>query len=640
MRNRRKYSIVDIITCKGVCVIGTNFQLRKKRVAELLITLVFCSWLVACGSSPKPATGTAPTANVPVLPVAFSSLDERLNQAERLFHTGQFLASVEMYLNLAEELLVAGSCNKVHAILAGLEAYVKPNSTSWQQARYLRSACQHPNDDIATRIDLLGFVPKTETLAQKRAKLLTELYIESLNYREALIAYLQTSDASAETAWALTQQMPLSELSLTGVVNVDAYLSLAKIIRQYALVPSELAIALTQWQFSHPNHEILNENIIPFELLLSASEFPSDTEIAILLPLEGRLGNSGKQIKDGILSAYFASKHSFQLRFINTHEVNVEAIVQQIQGVDIVIGPLLKTEIDALRPLLRPQQILLALNRIPVTLEQTNTENGDNLIASQQFFFGLAPEDEAQQLAEYVYTNQYQQPIMIHAQDATATRMAEAFALRWQTINPKAPLKTLTFTNNADMRKQITEALGVATSQQRARRLEQFHGSEIFSVTRNRRDVDAFIVFANAKQTELINPMIEASLSTFSDKITPVYASSRSYNHDLNQNSLRDLQNVFFIEMPWVLDTTAQELKATYNILNPTASTSEQRLFAMGYDAYQLLFNLNKLSKVPNLQFIGLTGELRLENNTLYRRLPQAQISQNSIRVVGQVTPQ
>ena len=150
--------------------------------------------------------------------------------------------------------------------------------------------------------------------------------------------------------------------------------------------------------------------------------------------------------------------------------------------------------------------------------------------------------------------------------------------------------------------------------------------------------MDAFVVFANAKQTELINPMIEASLSTFSDKITPVYASSRSYNHDLNQNSLRDLQNVFFIEMPWVLDITAPELKARYNILNPTASTSEQRLFAMGYDAYQLLFNLNKLSKVPNLQFIGLTGELRLENNTLYRRLPQAQISQNSIRVVGQVT--
>jgi outer membrane PBP1 activator LpoA protein len=90
--------------------------------------------------------------------------------------------------------------------------------------------------------------------------------------------------------------------------------------------------------------------------------------------------------------------------------------------------------------------------------------------------------------------------------------------------------------------------------------------------------------------------------------------------------------------MPWVLDTTAQELKTKYKTLYPTANTSDQRLFAMGYDAYHLLFNLNKLSKVPNLQFVGLTGELRLENNILYRRLPRAQISQNSIRVVGQVT--
>lgn len=575
--------------------------------------------------------------NTPVLPVENTALGNNLKRAEELYLSGQIAAAVDTYLSIAEEMRASGVCAQTHAILASLEEYIVPNTTSWQRVRYLRAACNHPNDDVIKRITLLDFNPNTQDLAQKRASLLTELHVETLNYREALISYLQTSDSSAETAWAFTQQIPLPELTLSGSVPVDAYLSLAKIIRQYALSPNKLAIELTQWQYSYPNHDLLKTDIIPFELLLSATAFPNETNIAILLPLEGRLGNSAKQIKDGILSAYFTSKHDFQLRFINTHEVSIEVIAEQVKDADIVIGPLLKAEINAIRTLLRPEQILLALNRIPESFTN-NTEYSERVDFSQQFFFGLAPEDEAQQLAEYVFTSQYQQPIMIHAQDATATRMAEAFALRWQTLNPNTPLKTLTFTNNADMRKQITEVLGVATSQQRAKRLEQFHGSEVFSVTRNRRDVDAFIVFANAKQTELINPMIEASLSTFSEEITPVYASSRSYNHDLNQNSLRDLQNVFFIEMPWVLDTTAQELKTKYKALYPTANTSDQRLFAMGYDAYHLLFNLNKLSKVPNLQFVGLTGELRLENNILYRRLPRAQISQNSIRVVGQVS--
>jgi outer membrane PBP1 activator LpoA protein len=173
----------------------------------------------------------------------------------------------------------------------------------------------------------------------------------------------------------------------------------------------------------------------------------------------------------------------------------------------------------------------------------------------------------------------------------------------------------------------------VQQSRDRISILERYLGQEMFSVTRNRKDIDAFVVFANAKQTELINPMIEASISTFSDDIQPVFASSRSYNHKLNKNSLRDLQNVIFIDMPWLLDETLNvELLTQYETVFGEASTAQKRLFAFGYDALNLIGKIQPLQKVQGLLLPGLTGSLAInDKNQVTRTLPRAKITTRQI---------
>lgn len=611
-------------------------------LAKVILLSLLSIWLMGCSSTPQqtqPATTMTPT--IPIVGVAPPSAEQQLQIAKGLLEAGQTSAAIAIYLDASANFAQFGQCQSVHAILAPLFTEIGSGEMSFgvmqHRANYLRALCNHPEDDISERIAMLQFTSSDASLNSQRDELLFSLSLEMLDFKSALMYYLRNPEYDVATAWDLTQNIAMNELSPTGETAVDAYLNLSKVLRQHALNPQSLGLELTLWQFNYPEHPLLQGDIIPTELLLNISQFRSDTVIAVLLPLQGRLANSAEQIKQGLLAAYMQSGHSYKLQFVNTQSVSAADLASQVLDADIVIGPLLKAEIEALAPLLRPEQILLGLNRPSDVITNSDASGtSDELSSQQHFYFGLAPEDEARQLAEHVFSSNYQQPVMIHAEDSTATRMANAFAMRWQTLNPNAQLKTLTFDSNAGMRKQITEALGVATSQSRARRLEQFHGSEIFSVTRNRRDIDAFVVFANAKQTELINPMIEASLSTFSDTITPVYASSRSYNHDLNQNSLRDLQNVFFIDMPWVLGIAEPELKESYDALFPNASTSDQRLFAMGYDAYQLLSNLNKLDTVDNLQYLGLTGELSLNDNVIKRRLPQAQIKQNAIIVLGQ----
>ena len=270
---------------------------------------------------------------------------------------------------------------------------------------------------------------------------------------------------------------------------------------------------------------------------------------------------------------------------------------------------------------------------VPQLDTPASTEFLANTSLSNQTFFALSPEDEAEQIAEFMFTQQYQQPILIHAPDRTATRMAEAFTARWEALTQHTSTITLSFSDNKSMRKAIGDALGVQQSRDRISILERYLGQEMFSVTRNRKDIDAFVVFANAKQTELINPMIEASISTFSDDIQPVFASSRSYNHKLNKNSLRDLQNVIFIDMSWLLDETLNvELLTQYETVFGEASTAQKRLFAFGYDALNLIGKIQPLQKVQGLLLPGLTGSLAINNkNQVTRTLPRAKITTRQI---------
>ncbi len=622
----------------------------------LLVLLAGCGSTVRQGQSPTQSVHQIPvvSVNTPDVERQLQDILERLDNSSDEPKETQAIAAL---IALAEQHLAFGQCTHVHAILAPLydtkfatkhtiNEYSKPKSAlhdTLANRDFLRASCAHPSDDIEKRLSLLTSPTDNRELQAKQRELSVALHLEALNYKAALSHYLQQDVTDVTTAWNITQRIPVNELADTGDARIDAYLSLSRILRQHGLDPEQLAYAITNWQFTYPQHPLLNAPILALPSLLQHQRFAPDTKIAVLLPLEGRLANSATQLKNGILAAYLASEDPYQLTFHNTEGVSMSTLSGTIEDADVVIGPLRKSQVTELQSYLRPEQVFIGLNRPSNTLdsaEQPIEQRAEQDISAPRFYFSLAPEDEAQQLAEHVFAQNYQQPIMIHAQDSTATRMADAFALRWQTLNPDARLKTLTFTNNQDMRDQITDALGVAVSQQRAKRLERFHGTEVFSVTRNRRDIDAFVVFADPEQTELINPMIEASLSTFSDDITPVYATSRSYNHKLNQNSLRDLQNVFFIDIPWLLDQQDDSLHQLHKGLYPDASTNELRLFAMGHDVYRLLFSLQKLQNSPNLHYLGMTGELSLTGNMIKRRLPQAQITQSAIRLVGQANVQ
>jgi outer membrane PBP1 activator LpoA protein len=614
------------------------FNCRRVALLALLVGLGACS-----ATTPKSTHTSAPIVNTPAVALTLT-FPQLLDQAELAENNDQALRRNQYLLQAAELANTAQQCQHVHSVLAPI--YPLLDSEQLAQAKLYRAQCVHPNDTYQTRLTLLEAPTSSSLIQQQQWHAKAVIYEALFDARNAVNAHVTSQDYDINYVWRLAQKIPGEQLQLIGNSEIDGFIRLTKILREHALNQYELASQLTQFQYQFPNHPLVKH--LPSEIIgLLQIRNNTAQRVAVLLPLTGRLAAQAQQIKQGVVAAYLASQSQQQgyeqmiesLYFVDTNTQTDEALIAAIAEADLIIGPLLKPKLELILPHIKPNQQLLGLNRldtdslVPQLDAPASTEFLPNTSLSNHTFFALSPEDEAEQIAELMFTQQYQQPILIHAPDRTATRMAEAFTARWQALTQHTSTITLSFSDNKSMRKAIGDALGVQQSRDRISILERYLGQEMFSVTRNRKDIDAFVVFANAKQTELINPMIEASISTFSDEIQPVFASSRSYNHKLNKNSLRDLQNVIFIDMPWLLDDTLNvELLAQYETVFSEASTAQKRLFAFGYDALNLIGKIQPLQKVQGLLLPGLTGSLAInDKNQVTRTLPRAKITTRQI---------
>jgi len=422
--------------------------------------------------------------------------------------------------------------------------------------------------------------------------------------------------------WQLLEQVSKKELARSKLryPSIQPWTQLASTSRDLATQPIQLRQALSQWQLAHPNLTSFTPDIL--NIAIETSEF-SPRKIAVLLPLSGRLSKQAQALKQGILAAYFQQQDKPELIFLDTSKKSMEDIQAQLQDVDFVLGPLLKENIEALIQQLPVDLPILALNKP----EQDNNP--------QHFFYALAPEDEAQQIAEHLGKQGHQQPVIIAGSHSASQRMAHAFSQYWLDTGHLYQPDIITFSDNKTMRNKVEALLDVGQSKNRIRQIDKSFRKEVHSVARNRRDIDAIVVFAQAGETELLNPIIESSISPFA-RLVPVYASSRSYSQDMNKNSLRDLRNLNFVDMPWILDKQnwKSEQQESENLW-PKKRDSLQRLYAMGFDTLKLIPQLKHMQLFPQFRSQLASGSLSLKNNEVQRLLSWGKVQQDRILNLG-----
>ena len=639
-------------------------------LSRFLSIILISFFIVACST---PTTRT----NLPVkeeqrleeTPQIIENVDY-LKRAEVVFaQTGSTEKRDELLLKAADLLQQQGDCVKSLKLLQILDSSLQSQQHK-HIAQILSTEClitlqrpevyEHRDLLLAKLVPVIGY-------EQRVFHLQATLYSQQQAWIKASEALLKTDGddiAKSQQIWQWLKNLSIKELRNEKLRNtqLQAWLQLSLIVHTYGLEPALLAEQIVNWQSRFGDSALARQ--LPAEVSLSLQKTPiKPTKIAVLLPLSGRLSSQGLALKEGILAAYLnnlpealippsetlsinnnpqsASPTYRQLNFFDSALKTPQELNDLVADYDFVLGPLLKESINGLTELLPADKIMLALNRIENENKNNSNpifENTMPLAKKEHYFYALAPEDEAEQLAQYIKHKGYKRPIIFTADNSVTSRMTEAFMSSW--MKDSAGLRqpdVAVFSDSKDMREQVESLLDVAQSKARIKQMENVADIEVFSVERNRLDIDVMILFANPEQTELLNPIIEASLSPSSAGSLAVFASSRSYSLELSKNSLRDLRNLTFSDMPWMLPGHQwSQLANQTNELWPQRLDALLRLFAMGYDAYELIGNLRQLQTLPQITKSGLTGELSVTaDGVLHRHLPLAQIVQDRVSVLA-----
>jgi len=568
--------------------------------------------------------------------VVAPTADQHLqSQAQIREAAGDFQGAAALYLQAAEQataplkqdyllsgadwLIRGGDDTRAGSILSGIDTGALPEA---QQQHYnvtrarLDLAQQHPGQALARLQAMPAGGPWQADTHRLRAEayLLDNNYLSSARERIALDGLLTDPQQKLQNQFATWEALTrlsdaqLQELRMAPPPDVlSGWLELVELTRLYLQQPQALAEVIPQWQTRYPGHPAGGEFITRLlENMGTAAQPPG--QIAVLLPLSGSLVEVSTAIRDGILAAYYDTSDGSNrpvLRFYDTGANPGDAVTRYQQavteGANFVIGPLRKEAVEAL---LQQGQL-----QIPVlTLNQVDTGESVN---PSVFEFGLAPEDEAREVARRAWQDGHRRAISLVPRSDWGERVQAAFADEWSTLGGKLLDHPTYDPGETDHSRVISAALNLDASKARKASLVRLLGRQLEFEPRRRQDVDFIFLLAMPEQARLIRPQ----LSFFRAQHVPVYSTSHVYSGHPDQSRDSDLNGLMFCDMPWILETESNwmQLKQGISELWPDNAASRGRFYALGIDAYRITPYLGRFESSLFGSYHGVTGNLTID---------------------------
>ena len=505
-----------------------------------------------------------------------------------------------------------------------------------------------------------ALAPAVSQIAQhKRLTLFQKAYQDNEQFLEAaltaisLAAYLPPSTASKQLLasnndiWELLMQVPNMQLraGLQSPLHplAKAWLDLA-LSTENLITLEQQQQAILAWQLTNPLHPASLR--LPSVLSnLSDLQTKQAQKLALLLPTSGPLGKLGQAVIDGFMANYYQTMAQCenpcslvpQLVFINSHEVDdwpkLFASLEE-QQVGLIIGPLAKTKVDSLNAFAQRSIQTLALNylssakdsalqvqdtdidtqlleELEAIAEQASPASGssNNEKSSQEtlFQFGLSLEDEARQLATQGHRQGFKQALIIQANTSWAQRASMTFQQEWQLLGGRIAGK-IDYTGNGDYADSISEVLHIGDSKARRSSIQKLIGENVKFEPRRRQDVDLIVLLGLPKDVRQLMPTLAFHHAA---KVT-VYSTHHAYQGPTETTRDRDLNNLYFSDIPWML-----EADETTHLVETTWPNRQRysRLFALGADAYRLYPRLEQMQIFNATRVQGTTGLLKLEDD-------------------------
>jgi len=334
-----------------------------------------------------------------------------------------------------------------------------------------------------------------------------------------------------------------------------------------------------------PPPEVLEEVPEPLPHVLPIGEpYP---HIALLLPLQSPIfGAAADAVQQGFLAAASNKRLKLPIRVYSDFNEDSGGVVTAYRqalanGARAVVGPLTRNGVSA----------LVAEKYIPVPTLALNIVEGEP--ARRLFFFGMAIETEARQVARLAIQQNLHQAIIVTVRSPLSQRLQAAFEEEWEGEG-RGILREIEFGNDAGLFADIGDTT----------------------------DTMVFIA-AEADKARRIRPYLPSKAQ--------VYASSQIFSGNDNTLTNYDLNGIRFVDMPWVLQPEHPEV-ITYVRANPPLPISSERLYALGIDSFRLVHLMLAGNLEASLPLDGVSGRIDLKDHVFYREALPARFIEGQAR--------
>lgn len=433
--------------------------------------------------------------------------------------------------------------------------------------------------------------------------------------------FLDDPDAIRANQYAIWQTLGmLSEHALDQLRTapppdvLSGWMELVRTVKLFQLEPQEMQQRLHAWQRSYPSHPVLPE-ILDSLIRRPDEGLVHPEHIALILPFSGRFAPAADAVRDGFVAAYYARGGENRVEEIRLYDAggnptSIYSVYQQAvrNGAKFVVGPLDKKAVD----------VLAQMGRLPVPTLALNYANVDSRPPAGLYQFGLSPEEEARQLAERTWLDGHVYAAALYPSSAWGKRVYEAFQDRWEQLGGEIVSHQDYDASQNDFSGPIRRLLNIDASDNRHRALARTMGANIEFNPRRRQDIDFIFVAAYPRQARQIRPQLRYHHAAD----LPVYATSHVYTGEADPTMDRDMNGLFFGDMPWVLgqDQSGRSLRARVEPHLSSLDGGLHRLYALGVDAFNLIALLDPLARYPYERYQGETGSLSLDAQNRVRR--------------------
>jgi len=608
----------------------------------LLLSLLSLTVLSLAGCGPQTSK-----------PVADISVPEADLHARELYQAGDFSAAAEEYLALAK----SEPNNEIKYQLGATDALIKNQEIDRAQ-QLIDFLPQEKLSDVQSALkiiyqaqillakneldnayDQLNITLPSETsryvlgkFYETRASILQmkKEYFAAAKERILLNSYLddtQEISNNYQNLWQGLYPLSPSELDTHRTNNagiLTSWLELAIINKTMLQNAVNLEASIATWQQRYPDHPALY-SIIPDIIDNSRKLSEQPMQIALLLPFTGKYNDAAVAIREGFMAAWYESREDKPI--IKMYNIDTENIVTKYaqaisEGADFVVGPLQKTAIEK----------LIVEGDITVTTLVLNQYDGEYDISDvlspsplpKIIQFGLSPEEEAKQVAERAWFDGRARAISITTGDERSKRVHEAFASHWQELGGTL-LEYVSIGHDVkELSNPVKNVLNIDQSEQRNKTLRSKLRRSLKTETRRRQDVDLIFMAVPPKIARQLVPQ----LRYYRTEDIALYSISNIYTGNVNKREDSDINGVFFVDMPWVIDPENEysPLNRMIERYQKTSLLAYKRFYAFGIDAYRLIPRFAELSLQPTQQYEGKTGYIKIDKEgRVQRRLIWAQ---------------